>query len=75
MKPSFLTSTLSIMAILSLLTIIACVIFKITIPWELLAVFTSIIWAYTGARIPWLSSNTTTDEATQEKKLQENSGN
>lgn len=52
MKPSLLTSTLSLMAVLSLVTVIACVISWTEIKWELLAVLTGIIWAYTGARLP-----------------------
>lgn len=40
------------MAMLSILTVIYCVVMKIEIQWELLAVFTGIIWAYTGSRNP-----------------------
>lgn len=52
MKPSFLKSTLSLMAILSLVTVIICVIMWYEIKGELLSVFTGILWAYTWSRIP-----------------------
>lgn len=52
MKPSFLSSTLSVMAVISLLTIVYCIIINVTIQAELLWVLTAIIWVYTWARAP-----------------------
>lgn len=59
--PSIFHSTISIMAFMSLLTVIYCIINKIAIQWELLSVLTGITGAYIWARIPSIN-NITTDE-------------
>ena len=52
--PSFLSSTLSLMALLSLGAIIAMIFLHIDPPKELLAALTGIISGYLGSRIPSL---------------------
>lgn len=52
MKPSFMSSTLSLMSVVSLLSIIAFVVMKIEVPDFAQQVLAGIIWAYIGSRIP-----------------------
>lgn len=62
--PSFLKSTLSLMALMSLITVIVCVFLNITIQSELLAVFTWLIMSYVTSKNP-LSPNQPTNDTSR----------
>ena len=56
MKPSFLTSTLSLAFILSVVSVIAMIFMQIEVDEKLLSVLTGIVTAYAASRNPSQSS-------------------
>lgn len=67
MKPSFITSTLSLAFILCIVAVIVMVFLKIDPNKELLAVISSVIAAYLASRNP----STVTQEHAQEEVIEE----
>jgi uncharacterized membrane protein YfcA len=65
MKPSFLSSTLSLAFMVSVVSIIVMIFAHVTPDPLLLAPLTGIIGAYLGSRIPHSSTDTSTDVATE----------